>query len=325
MLVTISFAPLAFREQHSHLEARGVDALEVFRLMPLSEASIEGYHAAVAKACARVHAGQIPYIFAELRMTSNLDRLKKWCSTAIGKEVVCFEWMRYKRVLRLSNETLSPKMTKLQFRQLFYRLRAEAVGPVHTLSDSWALRMGPSPRERGIANKLRHELVASCIEAGRFHTVAKADGQLQCFQVLKLHTGREKLVNTGNEMDLRDVASVLVHDIWRQSGQALGGELPGTLTVCPQLAPVPMVVWSLCETFGIFRDSLKQWSPKVSDTEGCWDLHDPTGVFDGYDTTSDDCPVILMLEELRNRGWVPRDGLVKHTLDTKAGFNDRES
>lgn len=59
---------------------------QVFRSFSLSEASIEGYHAEVAKVCARAHAGKAPYVFAEIRLRANLDRIRRRC--CIGHGVV---------------------------------------------------------------------------------------------------------------------------------------------------------------------------------------------------------------------------------------------
>jgi uncharacterized membrane-anchored protein len=46
----------------------------IFRTMPLNEAPIEGYHAEVAKVTQRAHAGKAPYVFAEIRMDTNMVR-----------------------------------------------------------------------------------------------------------------------------------------------------------------------------------------------------------------------------------------------------------
>ena len=74
---------------------------EAFQLTPLSEAEIEGYHAQVQKLVSRGAAAHPPWIFAQMRLGHNIERIRRWLSTPSGEKVVAHEWRRYKRVVRL--------------------------------------------------------------------------------------------------------------------------------------------------------------------------------------------------------------------------------
>ena len=76
----------------------------MFRLLPLSEASIEGYHAEVQRIVNRGFASTAPWVFSNLRLQSNLERLQSWCARPAGLSIVSFEWSRHKRILQPPTE-----------------------------------------------------------------------------------------------------------------------------------------------------------------------------------------------------------------------------
>ena len=74
-----------------------------FRQAPLSEAAIEGFHAEVAKAARRANSAQLPHIFGQLRLQANLERARRWSERPGGESIVCHEWSRYKRVVKIGD------------------------------------------------------------------------------------------------------------------------------------------------------------------------------------------------------------------------------
>lgn len=102
--------------------------VEVFRQCPLSEASIEGYHAEAAKVCLKSPAGKEPFVFSQLRLRSNMERLREWYAKPAGASIIQFGWTRHKALLRLgssAHRSRGLKVTYTKFRSLFYRLRAD--------------------------------------------------------------------------------------------------------------------------------------------------------------------------------------------------------
>jgi hypothetical protein len=286
----------------------------IFRTMPLNEAPIEGYHAEVAKVTQRAHAGKAPYVFAEIRMDTNMVRLRRWCEKPGGSAVVAYEWARFKRVIRLDLTMRSPKIKVKAFLSFFYRLRDEAVGPIHTLTKQWAHRLGPSLQERSMATKLKQEYTSKLLEVTCFYTLPGLDSSVQCFVVLRKCTGMEKVVDVGKADDLRDHHVLQMYSVWRSEGGE--GYPPNIMTVVPDLEPTTVVVWQLVETWTQFREGLRVWKSSESDTVGCIDLSQPK-VVDSCSIDDDKCPTVLLLEELRSRGWVAQESVVTHTHASK--------
>ena len=75
-----------------------------FRLCPLSEGPIEGYHSEVQRLVTHGHRSTPPWVFAKLRLRDNLERLESWCARPSGLSIVSFEWSRHKRILQPPTE-----------------------------------------------------------------------------------------------------------------------------------------------------------------------------------------------------------------------------
>jgi len=172
----------------------------IWQAAPLNEAPIEGYHAEVAKVCARAHAGKAPYVFAEIRMLSNIARIRRWTETPENLAILAFEWSRYKRVVRVGDAARRSLKCKLrEFRDLFYRLRDEAPGAVHELVEQWCNRAAPPLLARTTSEKLRDDFVNQLVQPGSFFTVKDITNrsQVRVFMVLRKYSGHEKHVNLG--------------------------------------------------------------------------------------------------------------------------------
>ena len=76
----------------------------IFRHTPLTEAPIEGYHAQVARTCARAHGVRAPFVFSDIRLRRNLIRLQRWCRAPAGMDIVAYEWTRFKRVVKTGTQ-----------------------------------------------------------------------------------------------------------------------------------------------------------------------------------------------------------------------------
>ena len=239
-----------------------------------------------------------------------MERMRRWQANAHGLDVLRYEWARYKRVVRLSDVEKVPKIRQDHFRQLFYRLRAEAAGPVHELSQSWTTRLGPKLRERRVNVKLQSSCVRNAMKPLQYFSVDRPDGSLCVFQLLRWSSGLEKVVHTGFETDLRDTAYLQFFDVWRRHGDTC-------LVITPSPQTDFMSPQTLVESFDNFREKLQVWSHAPADTAGCLELSSPLRAIEDVDYNDPECPPLFILERLRALGWLPMNAMIKHTRTSK--------
>jgi len=284
-----------------------------FRQIPLNEAPIEGYHAEVQRVCARAHGGREAFVFAELRLRSNIERLRRWYDKLCGRSIVAYEWNRYKRVLRLTDSNISRdlKCKRKDFEGKFYRLRAHAFGDVSALGAVWHHRLSGSFCGRSDFVKLKKDYLTQAMTCGFFYTVcgAEAGQERIVFRLLAWQTGKEKLVDLPDEADHRDEASIQVYCVWRQEGSGDARRL----TVYPDGEPQRTVIWRMAESWQVLHTTMRCWEVEASDTEACLDLKSPVSLDAGLSIDDPNCPAITMLQALRGRGWAATEGTVVHT------------
>lgn len=286
---------------------------DIFRAFSLNEASIEGYHAEVAKIVARAHAGRPAYTFAEVRFKANIERIQMWSMKQGGDLIIAFEWQRYTRLLRFDRSWRALRVKPQKFRSMFYRLRDDAVGPIDLLMPKWSSRLSPPMPARITAHRLKTDFCASVVKPGLFHSLVTENGDIVVFVLVRQMTGNEKLVDLGHGKDVRDLCVVQAYDIWRRTTD--GDQMPTALTVTPTLEPETIMLWQLAGSWSTFRQNLRVWRSRPSDTSGCVDLDYPSEFqFDNADSM---CPVIVLLERLRDKGWAPKDRVVAHTLNER--------
>ena len=111
---------------------------KTMRMIPLSEAPIEGYHAVVAREVGRAHGAKLPYVFARLRADANFERIERFSRRVGGASLLAFEWNRYKKILKVSQGERGSTISFSEFRRVFYRLRGASVGDVRGLGSTWS-------------------------------------------------------------------------------------------------------------------------------------------------------------------------------------------
>lgn len=136
----------------------------IFRLVPLSEASIEGYHAQLAREVSRAHSATLPCVFAKLRAQPNFDRIRVVSMKPGGRESVAFEFNRYKRILQTTHTNRSRWMKYAEFRSTFYRLRDCAVGSLEALGSPWVLALSPKVVDKTTMQLMRHEFLTKVLK-----------------------------------------------------------------------------------------------------------------------------------------------------------------
>ena len=293
---------------------------QVWRLASLTEASIEGYHAQVAKEVARARHSKLPSVFSALRANSNFARLKSWARQDHGKDIICHEWNRFKRVVKLFHTERSGRPRFDAFVSKFYRLRADAAGDVHLWCDTWSSRLAEPLGERTAMQKMRREFLACVLPVGTYVSLPRiGDQPVQVYSVVGWYTGQEKLVDISGVADMRDLATLQPMSIWREDA-AGAAYPPRSITIYMLDEPRVVDLQTLIPGWSALRESMFAWSCSVSDVEGCFQLDTPVLAEDAVKGRE---PMILKLETLRESGWKPHYGRVQHSREDRLfGAND---
>ena len=157
-----------------------------------------------------------PFVFSGLRMASNLDRIRQWRAKPEGLQIIGHEWERFTRVIKVEDQSRGRKIKLNRFTSVFYRLREEAVGHLNELGQSWSLRLAEPLPERSVPTKVKRDFTSRAITGGSFFSVPKdGDGGVHVYCLVRWWSGHEKLVDSGDAADRRDVASVLKYGVWK--------------------------------------------------------------------------------------------------------------
>ena len=72
------------------------------------------------------------------------------------------------------------------------------------------------------------------------------------------------------------------------------------------------------------RGQIKKWEARPSTVDGCIELFAPSALSTGLKLSSKNMPVLCLLEELRDAGWMPVERTVQHTSDGERVFDCRK-
>ena len=88
---------------------------------------------------------------------------------------------------------------------------------------------------------------------------------------------------------------------------------PGSASVFYSDEPTYIDAMSL-GPFAPVEATLTVWKHTISDTDGCWDLHDPTPARPMQALMDHDVPLYVVLKELTIRKWTSINGAVVHEI-----------
>jgi hypothetical protein len=151
------------------------------------------------------------------------------------------------------------------------------------------------------------------------------DHGFNLFQVICKYSGQEKLVMTSDQTAVtRNTFSLQKLGVWMSVRSPDGGYPPTKISVHFDGEPCDRSLAEMLAGHELqsVRTSLRHWSMSVSDTEGCVDLSCPKspGTFNIED---EDCPVLLLLDELKSQRWTPVSRRVNHE-DGVRDLDDRK-
>ena len=175
----------------------------------------------------------------------------------------------------------------------------------------------PSPFSRSDVDKLRRGYVVQVLSVGSFYTLGNLRHEMKAFSVLKMFSGREKLVDVGSAEDRRDMMAIQMYEIWSPStGDADVSVSP--LSVYALNEPIHVVPWHLSTSFDEFRIGLQSWACGPSDVAGCLELAAPSTAESRLASiVEEELPILILLERLEGRGWKPVQKLTIHTRSSK--------
>ena len=294
--------------------------------IPLEEGPGEEYHRRTHLTLMRGSHSREPWILGSTRTAQNLDR----CTSFVNKgpeaaTAFRFEWLRYKRILRPFNnhQRFTPlKPRDKEFFSRLYRLRPD--------EDDWgSLVAAPKSEKRSDdsdgMDSSKYEWLRSAIVAGGHYSVpldrteVDEDGNEReingaCyFQILSTMSGsnRPKLMPTV-VVDLHDEAlaaplavNLQYMDVWQKDSEQ-------ALTVYFDSEPVVYNILDVAD-WATLRNQLFSWDAGLSAIAGCVDIKSPRLAGPQCSVMDRECPVLMVVEQLKLQKWVPCASKFVHT------------
>lgn len=289
---------------------------------PLDESAGEGYHRSTNCERIRCAGATTEYLKQSTRFRQNLGVvngfLRKWGRK--GRQVVRFEWKRYKRVLQAARRRRwrPTRQVNKAFYQRLYRMDDKA-------SESWSILVGKvdglviddsSASGETDSQVIQREYFLSILNALTYYSqvqrseVVGEAGDLQVvenhefFQIVQLYTpaGRPHVIKTVQSISCVSMTAKVALFVQPLSQHALTDD--GSPAVYADGDPH----WIGTQDLGPFdtvRSELMEWQTvRAGDTPGLQVLSDSVHAHPRCALTDAECPTWLVLEELRLRGWM---------------------
>ena len=298
--------------------------------IPLDEGKGEGWHRHTNLQSVRACASKEPLLLGTPRHQQNLDRCMAFVNANIhlSHKVFRFEWMKVKRLLRPCprNRWKPLKYTDRQFFEKVYKLEDDG--------DDWEALLkeargngdgdgggvdggGDDGAPKDYVTKTRQEYLRGVLRPEHYfsvpitHTDIDAEGCLQDvvrpshFQILSVLHGskRPKVIDKVcyDDEDRARAAPLSVGvrhlDTWSTTSDVHRS--------CYFSAdPTFMNVFDLGNWNRLFKE-LTHWETQLSDAVGCVDLVNPTLASSHLALEDPECPVLMLLERLRELKWIP--------------------
>jgi hypothetical protein len=226
-------------------------------------------------------------------------------------------------------------MNDAAFYKRLYRLNADE-------SEDWRSAVSlvegdddqPRRPTRSPTDALQRNYLKVVLQAGNFYSVPlptqcddpgglPAGEEETYFQVMSVHSGGQRAkvlqVLAKDEQDVAREAELAVNLQYLQTWSRRSPEL---VTAFFDSDPVFTSALNIAP-YHLMRTRLLQWSGTVSDTRGCHDLSAPRSTVPTLALTDDGVPTCMVIEHLRELGFVPMNGRVIHK-DMKLEMDGRK-
>ncbi|CAK0904653.1 unnamed protein product, partial [Prorocentrum cordatum] len=313
------------------------EAVRLFNLAPLDESPGEGYHRSTHSVRQRAPGATVHYIKQDLRLAENIQRCRQFIRThgEPGKDVFCFEWRCWTRILQTSPATPFRRV-KIKRKAAFDRIyRSDDMA-----AEDWSgtcSRSSPFPAPLPLkttnARQVQLEYITSVLAPLQWFVVQRQsraigpDGAAvtetvrDCFQVLRLQSSRSRahLMPTADSHLHPEALPVVAVNIQRCDVQEGDGE--GSVFVHAAEDPQWVQPEAIC-SFTDFRRSAIRHRHAVGcvGRPGTIQLSSPEAARPQHPLTDERCPTWSILDELRKRGWKFAQGKCVHRSSDPAAM-----
>ena len=281
-------------------------------------------------------------------MKSSLKSIKRF-QRKFGeraKSIIRFEWANYKRVLRVPGEDKwkPVRMTLDQFYKRFYREDEQSELNWSTI----AVPPGPErpvipERASSSAEQLHNEYMNALVQPGNHYSVqqevpASSDDAEATpkqeevhFKLINVVTAqtRPHTMHTVTSADEVEQFAPVAWEIVREArvptvpteNAPLGHALLSYNLLSEWTRP-----WSIAD-FEAFNKTLRVWQRSEPSTTlvACTQLSEPERARIRFPVLDDRCPVLAIVQHLKNHGWSAIQGAITHTTNEVGAFDATEA
>ena len=306
-----------------------------FDEVPLDETPGEGYHRDTHRTLVRATAAATAYVKQSTRTKANIKLLQRWMRMGPGgKRVVRYEWRAWKRVLQVRRCSLWKPMGRMSRNKMFnriYRMDEEA-------EFDWSLYchrvnaagQGLAPEPESLDGRqtdgLRIEYLSSVLKTKQYYSAEVPQAGMDedgrpCvrqvktyFQVIAMTSDRSRphLMPTNETRD--DISQRARLAVCVQEMAVKPGVMPDGQSVVFSNSNAIWKTWRDLGPFATVRNTLTKYQLAVGieGHPGCIVLSNPMAAIPDFLFTDFKCPTLMILDELRRRGWKAIRDRVNH-------------
>jgi len=320
-----------------------------FCLAQLDESRGEEYHKYTTLEKKRAPASTIKRLKQTTRTKKALASIKAFQKKYgdRGKEVVRFEWAKYKRILRPAGRRrwIPVRMDTELFYKRVYREDEKAELNWNNVATKPVFPRPVVPERAADAREqVETEYVTAIVEAGNHYSVrreipAAPDGNDEVAHPTEVHFrlintvsahSRPHIVHTADAADdIENIATVAWEVIMETRMPSVATHDDAKMdarVVTFDAEPQWVRPWDITD-FESLNKTLKVWRMAEPSTAlvDCTALSGPDRAKVRFGVLDDRCPVLAIIQHLKNGGWnaVPRP--ITHTTDEIAEFDSREA
>ena len=320
-----------------------IEGIRVFNTVAnLDEARGEGYHKEPTLEKKRAPASTSKRLKQSTRYRKTFRHMNAFKKRygARGREVIRYEWTNYKRLLRPAGprQWRPVKMPVEAFYRRVYREDDAA-------ELNWSSLASKPPPKRPVQHdqpsnveRLNNEYIMALVEAGNHYSVSApppappaADeevvpaGQAVHFKLVNTVTSqaRPHTMPTVCSADEVENCAAVAFEIVKEEPETVDGEdAPGIRNVrfeseAQWIRPCDIT------NFESFNKTLMVWKHAEPSAlvPGCTELSCVERAKVRFGVLDDRCPVLAIIQHLKNRGWNPVHGVVEHTTAAIGDFD----
>jgi len=334
---------VAGEDMHPALE----DAIRVFKTTAhLDESRGEGYHKEPTAEKKRAPASTSKRLKQCTRNRASLRFMQAFKKRygPRAKDVLRFEWHNYKRILRSAGprQWQPVGLPHGKFYDRVYREDEHAELNWNSLAPKLPLERPVTHAQPGAADRLNNEYLMALIEPGNHYSVmrqsAPAPGEAMPpreeihFRVLNTVTSQARphtmhTVATADDVDAFAAVAFEVQMEHRETDcEAEVAATPGSTAVSYEAEP-QWVEPSTITDFENFNKTLQVWrhAEPCASTEGRTLLSEQERAKIRFGVLDDRCPVLAIVQHLRNKGWNAVPAPITHTTSAIGDFDSTEA